>query len=74
MIDVYKIVKDINARYRAEKKAPPYAPLLVVLGEVTRQAREEMRRLVVAKRLRYFEALNSFSFEALDEEDGKKEE
>ena len=71
MIDVFDIISKISAKKIEEGHSPEYALFSEICMEVTNQLKKEINRLIVAKKIRHHQTLNSFSFEVLENSDKK---
>ena len=71
MIDVYDIITKISAKYKEEGKAPCFPLFSDIQAEVTKQVKQEINSLIMAKKLKYHETINSFSFEVLEDNNQK---
>lgn len=63
MIDVFEIIQKIQTKNREEKKAPDYASFQDIQSEVTAMVKKEINQLILDKKIRCHQTINSFSFE-----------
>ena len=65
MIDIYAIVKQINEQKDEAYLNPRFALFSEVMGEVSKQAKNEINNLVGEGKLTYHKTINGVSFEVL---------
>ena len=67
MIDIYKIIKQINKQKKAACKVPISATFNEVMSEITAQVKSEINQMVSENKIAYNRTLNSFSFKPTDD-------
>lgn len=67
MIDVLEVIKAISTKNKENRKFPSYANFADIQSEVTNQLKKEINALILAKKIKHHETINSFSFEVLEQ-------
>ena len=65
MIDVLEIIKEVSAKNKDAGKSPDYALFEDVQAVAINILKEEINNLIISKKVKHHETLNSFSFEVL---------
>lgn len=66
MIDVFEIIQKIQTKNREGRKAPDYASFQDIQSEVTALVKNEINQLILDKKIKCHQTINSYSFEVAD--------
>lgn len=72
MIDVLDVISGICAKNKEKGRFPHYADFSDIQNEVTVRLKKEINGLILDKKVKHHETINSFSFEVLDEPTDKQ--